>query len=131
MKKIRIRFHEIVQGVQEIGSQGDHMVSRLKFSAEVDGKVFNGLEVDVQQPHGTNYANEPLEVKVPMGGYSGPWNHQAFADLCEHYYRKAIGSASAIIAIGPGAINVKMSANRFTFPFSGEFEANEESHGAW
>jgi hypothetical protein len=44
MPKFKVTFHEVIQDSQVIGNNDDHMVSRLFFSLEVDGKRLHWVE---------------------------------------------------------------------------------------
>jgi hypothetical protein len=78
----------------------------------------------------TNYESEPVEVAKPVGTYPGPWNHVAFHDLSEEYYRKLVGVKGSGIRI-EGGKNIRMRNNKFILPWSGEFDASESSGWSW
>jgi hypothetical protein len=128
MPTAEVAFHELIQDSQEYGSDDEHMVSRVFFSVEVDGKTFQGLSADVKQTVGSDIETAPLEVSSPLG-YDGPWNDIAFAQAAEEYYRRLIGSHGSGIRIGGGSSNVRMwhntirSESRVSFPVS--------SSGSW
>jgi len=133
MTKAKVVFNRIVFDTQNYGcfdKNQDHMVSTLYFSLDVAEKHYDNLYVEVRQPYGANFESEPLEVGKPIGPYRGPWNHDAFCDLCETYYRKAIGSKGSGIRI-TGSTNVRMTNYTFTFRHTGEFDLPESGADSW
>jgi hypothetical protein len=132
MPKVKVFFEKILQDTQDYNNfqqQGNHMVSRIYFSMEISGNRHEGLVVEVRQPFGTNYEDMPIEVANPQG-YRGPWNQAEFADLCEQYYRKAVGATGTGIRI-EGGVNIRMRNNTFAFPYQGEFEIPGDGPGGW
>ena len=65
-----------------------------------------------------------------MIGYHGPWNHSDFADLCEEYYRAAIGSQGSMIKITGGS-SVTMINNRIDMILDRDLEVNDDQGNAW
>ena len=133
MVKVTVMFQKMVQDTQDYQSfdkNEDHMVSTLFFSLETGRKRYGDLRVEVRQPYGTPFESEPLEVAKPVGTYPGLWNHAAFRDLCEEYYRKLVGAKGSGIRI-EGGQNIRMRNNTFILPWSGEFEAPESSGLSW
>ncbi|MCK5269194.1 MAG: hypothetical protein KAJ46_00360 [Sedimentisphaerales bacterium] len=95
MPKATITFNKVVQDSQNYESfnkNDDYMVSVIHFTLEVKDKQYENMQVDLRQPYGTNYEEEPIEVGEIIGTYKGTWNHNQFANLCEQYYRSQIGS---------------------------------------
>jgi hypothetical protein len=133
MPNLKIKFEIIVQDTQDyscFNKDENHMVSTLYFSIEAEGATYNGLSVEVRQPFGANFESDPLEVATPKGEYSGGWDHSAFSDLCEAYYRSTIGSTGTGIRISGGG-NIRMKNNTFAMPATGEFSVPEDSSGGW
>ncbi|UCD51095.1 MAG: hypothetical protein JSW27_00385 [Phycisphaerales bacterium] len=127
MSRAKIRFRSLCQDSQTYASfdqDENHMVSTISFSLEIGDQTYPDMHVEVRQPFGANYENEPLEVASPKGAYSGPWNHNEFSDLCEQYYRRMIGSSGSAIRI-TGASNVRMRNNRFASEMVCEFDIPE------
>jgi hypothetical protein len=106
-KMAKITFSELIQDIHDLETDNPNeqvMRSRALFALEINGREYGDMSVVLKQPFGTNYAQEPLEVEKPMGPYDcDKWNHNAFHDAVEHYYRSAIGNQSAAINLGPGA----------------------------
>jgi hypothetical protein len=101
------------------------MVSRLFFSLEIAGRRYDGLYTDVKQTVGSSYETGPIEVSPPRGAsYRGPFNHAAFRDAAEGYYRSLVGSAGSGIRVSSGALNVRMRNNTFERENVIEFEAS-------
>ncbi len=133
MPRAKIIFHSLVQNSQDYESfdkREDHMVSLIKFSIEVGGKTYPNMKVELRQPYGTDYETEPLEVGGPKGPYKGSWNHTAFADLCEKYYRSFVGSSGSGIRIAGGS-NIRMRDNQFFSKMIAEFDIPEAGSDAW
>jgi len=109
----------------------DYLVSRVIFDMVVDGNIYRDLFVDVKQPFGTNYAQDPVEVGPPQGGYGGPFPHAKFSDAVESYYRSLFGRGAAIDFGGPGP---RQFRNNLMLVQSGPFELDmdvPESVGGW
>jgi hypothetical protein len=109
MAKVKIVFHGCLQDSQEIGSDDEHMVSRVFFSLEVGKRNFDNLFVNIKQPVGSNYEDFPFEVESPKG-IDGPFNYEAFRNAVETYYRELVGSQGSMIKIVNS--NVRMMNNR-------------------
>lgn len=110
MPRATVTFHRLIQDTQDVGTpnqSGDHMVSRIEFSVTVGGRTFDGLWVEAKQPYGSNYALDPLEVARPQGAYRGTWNHAAFGDAVEAYYREAFGAAGATVSFGGARVRMR------------------------
>lgn len=127
MANARIFFHRCIQDTQDIGSDDEHMVSRVFFSLNYDGDIFTDLYVDTKQPVGADFETAPLEVGAPQG-YKGPFNHDAFRAEVEKYYRGLVGSKGKGFRISGGS--ARMRNNIFDFPSMAEIEI-QSSKGGW
>lgn len=127
MAKGKMVFSRIHQGSQELGTDNEHMVSRVFFSIEVGGQVHSDLYADVKQTIGEGYETGPLEVSFPAG-YRGPINYAEFRRHIENYYRRAVGSSGRGINVGPGS-SVLMMDNIFGFPMVVDIEVSERAEG--
>jgi hypothetical protein len=107
-----VHFKEIFQDSQEYGSNDEHMVSRIIFDLILNGVRHENLFVDVKQPVGSSFEDCPLEISIPSA-YKGPFNHEAFRDVAERYYRSFVGGQGNGIRIGSGTTNVRMRNNHF------------------
>src|SRR5438874_8796962 len=90
MSTATVTFHKLIQDTQDLATddpKASHMESRAFFSLSVHGTDYPDMSVVLRQPFGTDYATEPVEVEQPTGSYSGNWNHNAFRDAVEDYYR--------------------------------------------
>lgn len=96
MTTAKVTFHGCHQDSQKFGSNDDHMVSRIFFDLEIEGKEFSNLSVDIKQTVGSNFKNAPLEVSSPHD-YKGPFNHDAFRKEAELYYRESFGPKGSAI----------------------------------
>ena len=131
MSKARVTFHKCIQDSQDFGSDDEHMVSRLFFSLEITGRRYDGLYTDIKQTVGSSYETGPIEVSPPRGAsYNGPFNHAAFRDAAERYYRSLVGSAGSGIGISSGASNIRMRNNIIPRESVIEFEASG-ADAAW
>jgi hypothetical protein len=120
----KVVFRECIQDSQDYGSDDEHMVSRVFFSLEVSGKKYDGLYVDIKQAVGSSYETGPIEVGSPRGArYRGPFNHQAFSQGVEKYFRSLVGSGGKAIRVS-GATNIRMRNNRLVRPMTIEFEVS-------
>jgi hypothetical protein len=121
MVRVRVTLEKCIQDSQEYGSDDEHMVSRVFFSVEVDGRRSTG-HVDIKQTVGSDYETGPIEVGTPAG-YAGPFNQEVFQREVMEYFRGCIGSAASGIRLGPGAKNIRMRNNTFVRQHTFEFEA--------
>lgn len=119
--KAKITFHKCIQDSQEYGSDDEHMVSRVFFSLEINGERFGDLCADLKQTVGADYGTGPIEVGPPQD-YEGAFNHKAFHDCAEKYYRSCVGSEAKGIRIGKGARFFRMKNNVFGLEMICEFE---------
>ncbi len=113
-------FRKCIQDSQEYGSDDEHMVSRIFFDLELDGKQFKDLYVDVKQSVGSRFESFPLEVGTPQG-YKGPFNWDAFSDAVDDYYRNLVGARGSGIRI-EGATDIRMYNNKFIQEKQVQFE---------
>ncbi len=102
MTKAHVLFKRIIvdsQSIECFKPSDDHMISRLFFDLEIDGKHYSDMMVEVKQPYGTKYELEPVEVSKLIGPYQGNWNHNYFSELVDKYYKSLIGKKGKIIKI--------------------------------
>ena len=124
-----VTFTRCVQDSQEYGSDNEHMVSRVFFDLDVDGRPSAGLWVDLKQVVGSDFETGPIEVGKPHG-YCGPFNYLAFRDAAERYYRSLVGSTGSGIHLQGGA-KVRMQNNVFVMGMVVTFEVDPASTGGW
>ncbi len=120
MSKAKIIFYKCIQDSQDYGSDDEHMVSRVFFNLEIGEETFDGLSANIKQAVGGDYDTGPIEVSQPFG-YDGLFNHQAFRDCAEKYYRSCVGSEATGIEIGEGA-RIRIYGNIFKKEMVCEFE---------
>ena len=123
MSKAKVIFCKCIQDSQDYGSDDEWMVSRVFFNLEIGEEKFEELYADVKQTVGSDYDTAPLEVSQPFG-YEGVFNHQAFRDCAEKYYRSCVGSEGTGIRIGKGARGIRMRNNTIVKEMICEFEIN-------
>jgi len=128
MAKAKVLFRELIQDSQDYGSDDEHMVSRVFFDLEIDGKKYKGIYADVKQPVGSSFESAPLEVSIPEN-YKGPFNFEAFRNVVEQYYRSLVGNRGFGIHIEGGS-NIRMRNNRFIQSGVAEFEV-QVAGGSW
>ncbi|MCX6641743.1 MAG: hypothetical protein NTW14_14855 [bacterium] len=127
MKSAKINFREMIQDSQDYGSNEEHMISRVFFDLEVEGRIQRGLYADVKQPFGSKFEEYPLEVYT-QPEYRKLMNYSAFRDAVEKYYRRLIGATGRGIRIEGGS-NIRMRNNRFIQPQIIEFEIDDGEAG--
>jgi hypothetical protein len=123
MVKGKLLFSQIMQNSQDLGTNDEHLVSRVFFDLVVGSKVHRGLYADVKQTVGTNYETAPLEVSLPAG-FEGKINYDQFRRLVGAYYRNAVGSAGRGIRVASGS-SVVMRNNLFVFSATAEIDVDE------
>jgi hypothetical protein len=94
------------------------MESKVDFNIELKGKTHPNMSAILRQPSGSDYSTEPIEAEKPMGDYAGNWNHNAFRDVAEDYYRRSLASVVGI----KGGGSITMIQNQFQIPRSYEIE---------
>jgi hypothetical protein len=130
MSKVIVIFHKCIQDSQDFGSDDEHMVSRVFFTIEVEGKSYPDLYCDLKQTIGSSYESGPIEVGNPQGAtYSGPFNYTEFRKAVERYYRSNVGSSGT--GIKTGAKNIRMRNNTFIKDERVQFEASEQQTSGW
>jgi hypothetical protein len=127
MAHVRVTLQKCVQDSQDYGSNDEHMVSRVFFVVEADGRRSDGY-VDLKQTVGSDYETGPIEVGAPAG-YSGPFDHEVFRREVERYFRDCVGSTASRIRHGP-KIEGRMRNNTFMRQHAFEFEATPDK-GGW
>ncbi len=133
MPKVTVNFTRCVQDSQEYGSTDDHMVSRVFFTIETEGRSVP-CYADLKQTVGSDYLKGDIEVAPPKTQkdekpYRGPFNHEAFREQATAYYRAYVGS-SGMIRFGPGVTNLRMHGNVFEIPRTITFEGGDPA-GVW
>lgn len=123
MKKARVTFHKCLQDSQDLGSDDEHMVSRVFFTLEIDGKKFDDLYVDLKQSVGSDFKKGIIEVSSPKG-YKGPFSYLAFQEGVTKYYQSLVGSQGRGIRIQGGG-KVRMRNNTFIQEMTIEFEVGD------
>ncbi len=120
LQRARVTFHRCVQDSQKYGSNDEFMVSRIFFTLETGGRGYRNLYADLKQTVGSSYETGPVEVSDPVG-YEGPFNHSAFRDAAERYYRTLVGSQAKGIHI-EDCSNVRVRNNTFSMELQEEFD---------
>ncbi len=87
----RIILHKVVQDALEFGSTETVSVSRVFFDLEGDGKTFEDLYVDVEEPADGEHHTEEISV----GAFQSPVELErgAFEDAVRSYYQSLVTSA--------------------------------------
>jgi hypothetical protein len=128
MAKARVVFDKLIQDSQDYGSTDEHMVSRVFFTLELEGKTHNDLYADIKQTVGSSFEIASLEVSPPRG-YAGPFNHEAFRKAAEAYYRGLVGGSGSGIRIQGGG-SARMRDNMFDKKSQLDFEVGNPP-AAW
>jgi hypothetical protein len=111
MPTFSVKFHEMIQDSQEFGSNDEHMVSRVFFSLDVDGKRAGDFFANLKQVVGSDIESGEIEVSPPHE-YDGPFNHRMFSEVARDYFCRLVGSKGSGINI-QGGRNIRMFNNRF------------------
>ncbi|MBI2866412.1 MAG: hypothetical protein HYX99_03520 [Chloroflexi bacterium] len=128
MANVRIVFQRCHQDSQDYGSDDEHMVSRVFFLIEVNGKQGQDspYHADIKQVVGGQFEHDSIEVSLPYGAsgesYRGPMNYEAYRAAVEGYYRGLVGSGGTVIRIQGGS-NIRMRNNMFSKPMVVSFDA--------
>jgi isocitrate dehydrogenase len=115
--KATITFHDLIQETQHVAASDpnrEHMVARAWFTLDIGGKQYRNMSATLRQPFGTAYADEPIEVEKPSGPYKGNWDHNAFREIVEDYYRGLIGNQGKVMRIAPGGQDIQMQNIKMT-----------------
>lgn len=120
--KIKITFTKLIQDSHEFGSNDEHMISRVFFDIEAEGRTKLSTYANIKQAVGSDYENTQLEVSRPYV-YQGPFDYFKFQQLAEMYYRNLVGSTGSGINISGGS-NIRMSNNTFIQTSQHEFDVN-------
>jgi hypothetical protein len=127
MAKCKVTLTRCIQDSQDYGSDDEHMISRVFFKMDIDGRHYSDLHADIKQVVGSNYETGDIEVSHPRG-YTGPFNYTAFRDAVEVYYRRLVGSAASVMRPGPGS---RMRNNTFNIEKVVEFDVDTTGSGGW
>lgn len=87
-----IIFHNVVQDELEFGSDDTRSVSRVFFDLEQDGKVYEGLHVDVEEPAGGTHQTDEIVVGKPQG-MPASVDPESFEAAVRVYYQRLVNSA--------------------------------------
>lgn len=130
MVKGKLVFTHIIQDSQDVGSDDEHMVSRVFVDIEVGGKVQRGLEVSIKQAVDSSYEGADIEVGFPRG-YKGPLSYNVFREHVERYYRDSFGASGRAVHFGPDTTGLRMRDNlvRMTKVVDIEVDDHEEPSG--
>ncbi len=123
-----LHLKHIIQDSQEFGSNDEHMISRVFFDLTVGGTSHQDLHCSVKQAVGSSYVDAPLEVSKAVG-YKGPFNHEAFSQAVEQYYRKSFGVGGKAISFDADS-TIRMQHNIVVRSETVEFES-KASGGPW
>jgi hypothetical protein len=83
----------------------NYIDSLIEFDLEIGDERLRDLNIEVRQPNGTDFQDQPLEFGNVIG-YDGPWNEEEFRELCGKYYRDVIESSGMGLTIKRGERNL-------------------------
>ena len=126
--KAKLLFHRCLQGMQDIGTSDEFMVSRVFFSVQLTDRRIDGLFVDLKQTVSDDFETGTIEVGKPQGP-AGNIDYRAFRDAVEQYYRRAVGSTGSAIKIVRGGSAI-MRNNSIEFTATTDITIDTES-GGW
>ncbi|MEN6560907.1 MAG: hypothetical protein ABFD52_09050 [Acidobacteriota bacterium] len=119
MAKGTLVFVKVFQNSQDLGTDDDHLVSRVFYDLETPTGTLAGLFSDVKLTPGADFSQDPLEVSYPEE-LNGILGYGILRPLVERYYRANIGETGSGIRIGPGCKGIVMRDNtcimRMAFP---------------
>jgi hypothetical protein len=105
----KIIFHKLVLNSEALGSDEEHLVSRVYFSLQLDDHTVRDLYADFTQPAKGESLADSFQIGPPMG-YSGPFNQGAFQELVKTYYNSIIGEHGSALAVrGEGKLRIRNS----------------------
>lgn len=111
MPKFTVTFHKWIQDSQEFGSTDEHMVSRVFFSLDVDGKGAGDFTADLKQAVGSEFNDANIEVGPP-NGYDAPFDHEGFSRAARNYISGWIGPGGRAIKV-QGSTVLRMRNNTY------------------
>jgi hypothetical protein len=114
-KPMTVRLQRITIGLQQIGVSDEFMVSRAFFDLVFAGQPLGSFHVDIKQAVGSNFEDYLIEVGPPRG-YAGPFNHSAFREAVERYYRGMIGPQGRMIHISGPVRHLSIVNSTFEMP---------------
>ena len=91
MKHLTLIFQKLVQDAVEFGSDEQQSISRVFFDLE-DETSTHSLYVDVREPVGGTHQEGEVEV-LPLEGYRGNFDQDAFKEAVKTYYQGIVNSA--------------------------------------
>jgi hypothetical protein len=122
---VTIRFKRLLQDRQELGVEGEYMVSTVYFDVIVGNRTWPNQQVNLKMSAGADFESDKGSIEVEgEPHYEGPHNYQGFRDCAEEYYRSLIGSRGTVIHVAPGAVkNFAMGNNDIAAPKDCSYEA--------
>jgi hypothetical protein len=121
-KRVRVKLKRCIQNSHEAGSDDTHMISRVFYELVVNGNKQGSFYSDIKQSVGSEYDAEDLEVTAPHG-YTGPINHERFAQGIRNYYQRLVGPKGSAPSYG-GTKSVVMKNKTIVMDTEFEFEAD-------
>ena len=91
MKNPILIFQRLVQDAPEFGSDEQQSISRVFFDLEDETSTYS-LSVDVREPVGGTHQEGEVEV-LPLKGYRGNFDRDAFEEAVKAYYQSIVNSA--------------------------------------
>jgi len=128
--KGKLIFSRLIQNSQELGTDDDHLVSRVFFDLETPEGINGGLHSDVKLSPGADFSNDPLEVSFP-DAVRDVLGYETLRREVEQYYRDNVGATGRGIMIGPGAKGIVMKDNLFVSRKEVEVELLGSSKVGW
>ena len=125
--KVIMTIHGCQQISQALGSNDEHMISRVFFSLDIGGKKTDNLHADIKQTVGSDFEKSNFEISPPEE-YKGQLNYSDFRNSIESYYRSLVGSQGGGIRVPNGGA-VNMENNFFPKEMTFEFDANASNAG--
>lgn len=85
-------------------ANANHMISRVFFTLEIGDKQGGTFHVEVTQPRGSRYSEDPLEIGPMVPHFADEkFNWDKFREQIEKYYRQQVGPNGSGIRFGENA----------------------------
>ena len=106
----KLIFERVLQNSQELGTDNEHLVSRIFYYLVIPDGEIKGIYSDVKLSPGAEFSSDPLEVTMPKA-LEGIVGYNVLRREVEKYYRDNVGATGRNIRISPGATGIVMMDN--------------------
>ena len=92
MAKANVIFHALLFDPSGAGTDESHIVSKIVFDVELEGKIYSHLIADIKRPMTREVDDEALEVV-----YDLPFVCNDFPAAAKMYYQTVLGPQGAMV----------------------------------